>query len=225
MRLLIVEDNARLGELLAEGLGRRGFSCDVAHQLADAEELMATAQYDALVLDLGLPDGDGASWLTRRRQLGWMPPALMLTARGGLEDRVSGLDAGADDYVVKPVELEELAARLRALLRRPGPRSQPVLELGGLRFDTASREAQFGPRDLELSRREADFLELLLRRAGSVVSREAIENALYSFNEPVTPNAVEAVVSRLRRKLEEVGAQERLHTIRGVGYMLRDGDA
>ena len=223
MRLLIVEDNVRLGELLAEGLGRRGFSCDVAPRLALADEAMATARYDAIILDLGLPDGDGAEWLSARRRHSGMPPALMLTARGGLEDRVAGLDAGADDYLGKPFEIEELAARLRALLRRPGPRSEVVLELGGLRFDTASRLAGFEGQVLDLSRREADLLELLLRRPGSVVSRASIENALYAFSEPVTPNAVEAVVSRLRRKLEEAGAAGLLHTIRGVGYLLRGG--
>ncbi len=229
MRLLIVEDNLRLGELLAGGLGRRGFSADIARRLADADEAMASASYDAIILDLGLPDGDGARWLAARRRAGNhsgpVPPALMLTARGGLEDRVAGLDAGADDYLVKPFAMEELAARLRALLRRPGPRGHSLLELGGLRFDVASRKAGFGGRALDLSRREADLLDLLLRRSGSVVTREAIENALYAFNEPVTPNAVEAVVSRLRRKLEDAGAVGLLHTIRGVGYMLKGDGA
>src|SRR3546814_2936861 len=115
-----------------------------------------------------------------------------------------------------------LAARIRALLRRPGPRGQPVLEAGNLQFDTAARTARCGECAIDLSRREADLLELLLRRAGTVVRREMIEDALYNFNEPVTPNAVEAAVSRLRRKLDEAGATGALHTIRGVGYMLKD---
>jgi len=222
MRVLVVEDNDRLAKLVAEGLERRGFSCDVAGCLEEADSAMDGATYDAVVLDLGLPDGDGIAWLTSRRRYREMPPAIVQTARGGLEDRVTGLDAGADDYVVKPVEIDELAARIRALLRRPGPRVQTVLEAGGLRFDTAARSACYGRDDIDLSPREADLLELLLRRVGTVVRREAIEEALYNFSEPVTPNAVEATVSRLRRKLDDAGAGGRLHTIRGVGYMLRD---
>lgn len=222
MRVLVVEDNDRLAKLVADGLQRRGFSCDIAHCLSQADSAMDEAVYDAIVLDLGLPDGDGIDWLANRRQYRQMPPAIVQTARGALEDRVTGLDAGADDYVVKPVEIDELAARIRALLRRPGPRVQTVLETGALRFDTAARTARYGDRDIDLSRREADLLELLLRRAGSVVRRETIEDALYNFSEPVTPNAVEAAVSRLRRKLDEAGAGGALHTIRGVGYMLKD---
>lgn len=152
-------------------------------------------------------------------------PAIIQTARGALEDRVTGLDAGADDYVVKPVEVDELAARIRALLRRPGVRTQPVIEVGTLCFDTASRSASIADRNVDLSRREADLLELLMRRAGTVVHRDVIENALYSFNDPVTPNAVEAAVSRLRRKLDEAAMPGTLHTVRGVGYMLKDGPA
>ncbi|WP_446654386.1 response regulator [Blastomonas sp.] len=223
MRLLIVEDNGRLAGLIAEGLGRRGFICDTAPDLATAEESLASAAFDAIILDLGLPDGDGLAWLQQQRSLRQLIPALMLTARGGLEDRIAGLDAGADDYLVKPVDIEELAARVRALLRRPGPRAMNLLESGALRFDPVTREARMEDRVIELSRREADLLELLMRRLGSVVVREAIENALYSFNEPVTPNAVEAIVSRLRRKLEEAGLAGQLHTVRGVGYMLRSG--
>lgn len=223
MRLLIIEDNDRLAGLIAEGLSRRGFICDIASDLATAEDSLAGAGFDAIILDLGLPDGDGLTWLQHQRALRQLVPALMLTARGGLEDRIAGLDAGADDYLVKPVDIEELAARVRALLRRPGPRAVSVLESGRLRFDPVTRAAQVEDRVIDLSRREADLLELLMRRLGSVVVREAIENALYSFNEPVTPNAVEAIVSRLRRKLEEAGLAGQLHTVRGVGYMLRSG--
>ncbi len=222
MRILVVEDNDRLAKLVADGLQRRGFSCDIAGSLALADGAMAEAAYDAIVLDLGLPDGDGIDWLANRRQYRQMPPAIVQTARGALEDRVTGLDAGADDYVVKPVEIDELAARIRALLRRPGPRVRTVLETGALRFDTAVRTAHYGEKDIDLSRREADLLELLLRRAGTVVRRETIEDALYNFSEPVTPNAVEAAISRLRRKLDEAGVKGALHTIRGVGYMLKD---
>lgn len=223
MRLLIVEDNERLAGLIAEGLGRRGFICDMAPDLATAEDSLAGAEFDAIILDLGLPDGDGLAWLQHQRAMRQLLPALMLTARGGLEDRIAGLDAGADDYLVKPVDMEELAARIRALLRRPGPRAVSVLESGPLRFDPVTREARLDDRVIDLSRREADLLELLMRRLGSVVVRDAIENALYSFNEPVTPNAVEAIVSRLRRKLEDAGLAGQLHTVRGVGYMLRSG--
>lgn len=223
MRLLIVEDSDRLASLIAEGLGRRGFSCDIAPDLATAEDCLAGATFDAIVLDLGLPDGDGLAWLQHQRSLRQLIPTVMLTARGGLEDRIAGLDAGADDYLVKPVDIEELAARVRALLRRPGPRAVSMLESGLLRFDPVTREARVGDRVMDLSRREADLLELLMRRLGTVVVREAIENGLYSFNEPVTPNAVEAIVSRLRRKLEEAGMAGQLHTVRGVGYMLRSG--
>lgn len=222
-RLLVIEDNQRLAALIAEGLAGLGYRSDVAHSLADADAALAVAAFDAIVLDLGLPDGDGLDWL-RARQPNGEPPALILTARGGLEDRVNGLDAGADDYLVKPFSVEELAARLRALLRRPGRRTEPVLRVGSIHYDTASRSASVADRPLDLARREADLLELLLRRAGQVVRRKSIEDALYCFDEAVTPNALEAIVSRLRRKLDEAGAVGQLHTVRGVGYLLREGE-
>lgn len=220
-RLLVVEDNERLAALIADGLGGRGYACDIAHNLADADDALSSANFDAIVLDLGLPDGDGLEWLRARRPSG-ETPTLVLTARGELEDRVKGLDAGADDYLPKPFSIDELAARLRALLRRPGRRADPMLTVGALRYDTASRTAWAHDRPLDLARREADLLELLMRRAGQVVRRQAIEDAIYRFDEAVTPNAVEAIVSRLRRKLDEAGLTAKLHTVRGVGYLLRE---
>jgi two-component system response regulator QseB len=221
--LLVIEDNERLAALVADGLGARGYACDVAHALSDADAALAAAAFDAIVLDLGLPDGDGLDWLRARKPSG-EPPALILTARGALEDRVNGLDAGADDYLVKPFSIDELAARLRALLRRPGRRADPVLRVGLLSYDAASRTASVGDRPIDLARREADLLELVMRRAGQVVRRQSIEESLYSFDEAVTPNAVEAIVSRLRRKLEEAGLSGQLHTVRGVGYLLREAE-
>ena len=221
MRILLIEDNARLAALMAAGLSRRGFACDEARDLTTAQTAIDADRYDAIILDLGLPDGDGMQWLMQQRKRGRMEPALILTARDALADRVSGLDAGADDYVVKPVEVDELAARIRALLRRPGPRAETRLACGTLTFDAASRAAHQDGAPIDLSRRECDLLELMMRKSGTVVRRQEIESALYSFAEPVTPNAVEANVSRLRRKLEDAGAVSLLHTVRGVGYMLR----
>lgn len=174
-----------------------------------------------MILDLGLPDGDGLQWLQSRRELGTLPPTLILTARGALEDRLAGLNGGADDYLTKPFEIEELLARLRVMMRRPGLRAQPFLEAGPLRFDTARRTGSCRGTPLELSRLEADLLELLMRDAGSVVPRRSIEESLYSRDSSPTQNAMEAIVSRLRRKIEAAGGQNLLHTVRGIGYLLR----
>ncbi|MDE2563762.1 MAG: response regulator transcription factor [Sphingomonadales bacterium] len=223
MRVLIVEDNERIAKLTGSGLVAAGFAVDLAPDLASADAALGSASFDALVLDLGLPDGDGLEWLRRGRRARTVPPALVLTARGALDDRVAGLDAGADDYLTKPFEIDEVAARLRALLRRPGARTDVELVIGPLRFDTNRRACFAGEKRLDLARREADLLELLMRKAGTVVRRQAIEDALYSFDAPVTPNAVEAIVSRLRRKLDQAcGCGEMLHTVRGVGYLLEE---
>lgn len=222
MRVLIVEDNRRLAGLIEHGIGQSGFTPDIAENLHEADAALIEAHYDAIILDLGLPDGDGLNWLRQDRGKLPLPPVLVLTARDALGDRVAGLDAGADDYLVKPIEIDELAARLRALLRRPGPRSQPVIRAGKLAFDVAARAARSGDCAIELTRREADLLELLIRRAGTVVRRSTIEEALYRFDEAVTPNAVEAIVSRLRHKLSDVDHPDVLITVRGMGYLLKD---
>jgi len=221
VRLLIVEDNKRLAGLIAQGLRWQGFSFDVASDMATADASLESVPFDAVILDLGLPDENGITWLQHQRSPRQLIPALMLTACDGLEDRIAGLDSGADDNLVKPVDIEELAARVRALLRRPGPRAATMLEAGSLIFDPVSREAHCSERVLDLSCRETDLLELLMRRLGTVVVRDTIETTLYSFNEPVTPNAGEATVSRLRRELDEAGLAGQLQTVRGVGYMLR----
>jgi two-component system response regulator QseB len=218
MRVLVVEDNVRMAELLAEGLGRRGFTCDIGHDLAEASDFVTATTYDVLLLDLGLPDGDGVDWM--RRLPRERSPVLVLTARDTLADRVAGLDSGADDYLVKPADIEEIAARLRALLRRPGLRVPAILRVGPLTFDPASREAKVEDQPLKLARREADLLEHLMRCAGAVTPRESIEASLYAWDDAVTPNAIEAVASRLRRRLAEAGAGGMLHAVRGVGYYL-----
>lgn len=219
-RILIIEDNVRLAALVVAGLQADGHVCDPVTTLAEATAALAGYAFDAIVLDLGLPDGDGIDWL--RARAGGEPPALILTARDALEDRVKGLDAGADDYVAKPFAMDELRARLRAMMRRPGSRRDTAVRLGNVVLDPVRHTATVGAVAQDLTRREAALLDLLLRRSGEVVRRSAIEDSLYTFDEAVTPNAIEAIVSRLRRRLDESGATIGLHTVRGVGYIVRE---
>ncbi|MEZ5921179.1 MAG: response regulator transcription factor [Parvularculaceae bacterium] len=218
MRALLIEDNADFAGLLREGLERRSISVEHAASLAMAELQLADNAYDAIILDLGLPDGDGVEWLNAMRKD--RPPVLILSARGALDERVLGLDSGADDYLVKPAEVDEIAARLRALLRRPGTRSAVLLEAGPLTFDPASREVHCNGEPIGFGRKETDFLEVLMRRPGKVVPRESIEAVLYGLEEAVTPNALEALASRIRKRLADAGAGDVLHTVRGVGYFI-----
>jgi DNA-binding response OmpR family regulator len=220
MRVLLIEDNARLSALIVSGLSGAGFATDPFGTLAGAEEAVETQSYDLILLDLGMPDGDGTGFMRRLRRTGCRTPVLMITARSGLDDKVKGLDAGADDYLVKPFEIRELLARCRALLRRPATCLDPVLNLANIDLDCATRTASIAGRSAHLSPRETDLLELLLRRSGQVVGKPAIEQALYALASEVTPNAMEAVVSRLRRHLASAGAEAELHTVRGIGYML-----
>ncbi|ASG24046.1 response regulator [Nitrospirillum viridazoti] len=222
MRLLLVEDDTRLAEFLAQGLAEAGFVVDTVAEAGDAEAALDTVPYDLLILDLGLPDGDGMDLLARLRARGEMLPILVLTARGALADRVSGLNRGADDYVLKPCATEELVARAKALLRRPGGALGAVLILGNLRFDTLAMECAMENRPLDLSRRELAVLETLLRRAGRVVPKRVLEEKVYGFDDSVASNSIEVHISRLRRKLEAEGATVRVHTLRGIGYMLSE---
>jgi len=220
MRLLIVEDEPDLGILLRDALVCAGFATDLVTGIADADNYLRLATYDAIILDLGLADGDGLTLLRALRRRGGMLPVLILTARDAPEDRVTGLDAGADDYLIKPFHMPELVSRMRALLRRPNAALGVVLELGNLVLDTAARQATVGSTPLVLSPREMALLELLLRRQGRVVAREAIEQGLYGFDTTLGSNAMEVLVHRLRRKLAEARAHAVVHTLRGVGYLL-----
>ena len=220
MRLLIVEDNRRLCEYVGEALHARGFAVDSVESGSDAETAIATTAYDAIILDLGLPDMDGLDWLTGvRRRLNQMP-VLILTARDGVGELVLGLNAGADDYLRKPFEIEELVARIRALLRRPGHVLGTQLTHGNVSLNTHTRELTVNAIPVDLGRRECGALELLLRRADRVVSKSSIEEAIYAFGEEVASNAIEVLIHRLRKRMQQADADIQIHTLRGVGYML-----
>ena len=220
MRLLVVEDERELAALLRLALERGGFTVDLAHDLAATGDHLALARYEAVILDLALPDGDGLALLRQLRARGSALPVLVLTARDAPEDRVAGLDSGADDYLIKPFHMPELVARVRALLRRPDAVLGVTLTLANLTFDTTTRQGRVGAADIGLSGREATLLELLLRRQASVVTREALEQGLYSFDAQLGSNAIEVLVHRLRRKLADAEAQVCVHTVRGIGYLL-----
>lgn len=220
MRLLLIEDHQALREMTRAHLAERGFTVDAFASVADGLEALAGVTYDVLIVDLGLPDGDGVTLLRANAERSAMP-AVVLTARDQVEDKIGGLDAGADDYVVKPVDLGELEARIRAVLRRPGARQAASLQFDTVRFDTRSREVWIGEEPLQLPRRESLLLEHLMRADGRVVVRDLLEERLYGYEDEVTPNALEAAVSRLRRSLADAGARITVEAQRGVGYRLR----
>jgi two-component system response regulator TctD len=222
MRLLIVEDNVQLAELLAKGLQTAGYETDVLSSLEEASTVLRTTFYAALILDLGLPDGDGLTLLRELRHRNNPISVLVLTARGGLYDRVHGLRSGADDYLVKPFALEELVARLEAQLRRPGHLLGSSLRIANLEFDTRSRQASIDDQPQMLSARETAVLELLMRSKGRVVSKKQVEDHIFGHSGEVASNAVEVYVHRLRKQLSERGARVQVHTIRGVGYLIAE---
>lgn len=225
MRILLVEDEAEMASALGTALNRHDIVLDHVPTLAEAEEALAERVHDAVLLDRQLPDGDGLSLLAQLRAGRAADsrgvPVIVLTARGEISERVAGLDAGADDYLAKPFAVEELLARLRAVLRRPGDLAARIVRLGKLAFDWEHREASVAGLALDLPRRELLVLETLLRRAGRTVMRASLEEAVYGFDDEVQSNALDAHISRLRRKLAEAGAGIEIHGIRGVGYLLR----
>lgn len=218
MRLLVVEDHPILADGLIKALKAANYAVDHADTGEKADHMLATQQYDAVILDIGLPKVDGYEILRRMRRKGSKTPVLMLTARDALEDRVRGLDLGADDYLTKPYDLPELEARVRALIRRGQSGGGAELVHGDLTLDTAGRRATIKGAPLDLSARELGVLEVLMLRAGRVVSKEQLAEQLYGWGEEVGANAIEVYVHRLRRKLEPAGVNVR--TIRGLGYLL-----
>ena len=221
-RILLVEDDRALAREIIRVLEREHWALDHVSSLADAFEAVILYPYRVILLDRRLPDGDGITLVSAAKSRPSPPSIIFLTARDEVADRIEGLDAGADDYLVKPFALDELLARLRAAYRRPtaGAPSEPI-EVGRLSFDLVSREARVAGQPLMLSRLELALLELLVRRAGRVVRRAHLDSELYGFNAEVSGNALETQVSRLRRRLEDADAGLKLRTIRGVGYMLQ----
>lgn len=220
MRLLLVEDHERFAEFVKASLEREGFTVDAVTTAANADAAFTAVSYDIVILDLGLPDADGLTILKAWRDQGNSTPVLILTARDGVDDRVKGLNAGGDDYLLKPFEMQELVARIRALLRRPGGTLGTVLEVGNIAFDTSAREVRIDDKAIAISRREMGVLEHLMRRAGRVVPKDVIEDKIYGFDEEVSSNSVEVHISRLRKRLAGANSECIVHTIRGVGYLL-----
>ena len=221
MRLLLVEDHPSLREMMHTHLRERGFAVDAFARGEDALAAVSHSAYDAAILDLGLPDMDGLELLQRLRvDLASETPVLILTARDSVTDRVQGLDAGADDYILKPFDLAEFDARLRTVLRRPGTRRPPLEQFADLTFDAVSRSATVNGVPLDLTRRECCLLEELMRANGRTVVRDALEERIYGFNEKASANALEAIVSRVRRRLAAAASLARIETSRGIGYRL-----
>jgi len=222
VRLLVIEDEPRIADILKSGLQRAGFTVDVVCFCADAREALAVTIYDAAILDLGLPDGDGMNLLIELRSEHHEVPVLVLTARDAVEDRVLGLDAGADDYLVKPFAIVEVVARVKALLRRPGGALGVTLQAGNIALDTIGRDVKVGTVSLQLPRRECAILEHLLRRQGRVVPKTVLEEKLYGIDDELESNAVPVHVHHLRRKLQDAKATAEIHTVRGIGYLLAE---
>lgn len=223
MRLLVVEDNRKLAAIIAKLLAENLYSVDTVETVDEAHAAVELVDYDVILLDLTLPDGDGGEILRSLRRAGRATRILVATARADVVQRVETLNDGADDYLVKPFSLDELLARIRALLRRPRETKQTVLAAGRLTLDTASLTLRVTGQVMPLPRRELGVLVTLLSNQGRLVPRRKLEEAVYSFDNEVTPNAIEAAVSRLRRRLDGLDAAVTITAMRGVGYILAEG--
>ena len=214
MRILLVEDDRMIGESIRAALRQDGSAVDWVRDGRSAEGTLATEQFDLVLLDLGLPQRDGLEVLRAMRSRHDQTPVIVLTARDALTDRVAGLDAGADDYLVKPFELEELAARIRAVTRRRAGRSEPAIEIGDVRLDPSMHQVTRGGEPVVLSAREYAVLEALMARPGAILSRAQLEDRLYGWGDAIESNAVTVYIHQLRRKL----GNDFIRNVRGVGY-------
>ncbi|MFZ0660401.1 MAG: response regulator transcription factor [Candidatus Binataceae bacterium] len=221
--VLLIEDEERLAGNLRQGLTEEGIALDWVKSAEEAEQILARKTYDLMVLDIGLPGKSGVDFLRERRAAGDTTPVLFLTARSSVEDRVTGLDSGGDDYLVKPFAFAELLARIHALARRRPAGRSPVLKVGDLEFDTVKRRAKRAGKAIALSPKEAMLLELLMRRAGETVTRDMIAESVWDSDYNVFTNLIEVFVNRLRQKIDDDAKNSMITTIRGVGYTMRAG--
>jgi two-component system OmpR family response regulator len=220
MKLLLIEDELALSEALAEMLRAQGFAVDAVASLFSADTAFKVSTYDAVLLDLYLPDGDGMDWLRRLRAGGHATPVIILTARDQISDRIAGLKNGADDYVIKPFDVQELLARLGAVMRRAKGSASDWLQVGALALDLHGRRACIEQLDVELTAKEWAVLEKLASQPGRIVNKEALDQALYSFDDEVGSNTLEVYISRIRKKI----GKQRVETVRGLGYRLVNED-
>lgn len=221
MRLLLVEDEPEMAAMLAATLRAQGIVVDSARSLSMAREAVSNAEHDAVLLDRKLPDGDGLDLIPLLRARDAHTPVIVISALGATEERIAGLDTGADDYLPKPFSVEELLARLRAVLRRPAEMRMRPIALANLSLDLEGRQAMVDDRPLDLPRRELLVLEALMRRSGRSVTRAVLEEAVFGFDDDIASNTLDAHISRLRRRLSEAGARIDIHAIRGIGYLIR----
>ena len=220
MRILLVEDNRRLSDSLRMTLQDDGYAVDVAYDGLEGEELAMIASYDIIILDIMLPQKDGLSVCKALRNQRVNTPVLMLTARDALEDRVSGLDSGADDYLVKPFEVDELRARMRALLRRESGSKSPLLKVADLEMDPATHTVQRAGQPIELTSKEFALLEYLMRHPNRLVTREMIQEHLWGYDHVLGSNVVDVYIRRLRRKIDDDSQVKLIETMRGTGYRI-----
>jgi two-component system, OmpR family, response regulator len=221
LRILVIEDETRLANAVKQGLVEEDFAVELAGSAEEAEAIIARGALDLIVLDLGLPGKSGLQLLREMRAAGNLTPVLILTARGSLDERVAGLDGGGDDYLTKPFAFAELVARIKALARRPRTAASPILKVGELEFDTVKRRAKIGERILNLSPKEKMLLELLMRNAGQVVTRDMIGETVWDSNYNSLTNLIEVFVNRLRQKIDPGAEHSLIVTVRGVGYTMR----
>lgn len=222
MKILLIEDYAPLRESMVQGLRENGYTVDATGDGEEGLWYASTGEYDVVVLDIRLPGMDGLKVLKKLREQKNRVHVLIVTARDTVDDRVKGLDLGADDYLVKPFEFSELLARVRALVRRKYDQKEPLIRVADIEIDTVNREIRRGGQPLDLTIREYAIMEILARQAGRIVSREAIQEGVYDFASELSSNVIDVYIGRLRKKLEMSGEDKVLHTKRGFGYMLGD---